>query len=190
MTTGSRPNPPQACYASQLTLYFFKKKASFWHLFVATAVSWILIKFTLGNGQASVSRGLFHAEGVIFKDFKVKRQTTRSHEAPCRAKPPASLLHPGGEGRPLVTIKECQPAGMPHFKTLQGLGGLGGAGESQAAPVGTAALRPLLASCSLPRSQVAELGRGQWVASDFYQQFLDSDLCRVALTSSIRLVSS
>lgn len=65
----SRPNPPQAA-VSPRRLYFFKEKTTFWYLFVAAAVSWILIRLHL------VTTGHLFPEGAIFKDFKVKTHTS------------------------------------------------------------------------------------------------------------------
>lgn len=81
MITGEQAKPSSGCCASQKTLYFFKAKTTFWYLFVAAAVSWILIKLHL------VTTEHLFPEGAIFKDFKVKTQT-HSREVPCLAKLP------------------------------------------------------------------------------------------------------
>lgn len=62
-------------------IFFFKEKTTFWYLFVAAAVSRILIKLHL------VTTGHLFPEGAIFKDFEVKTQTHRPG-LPCLAKLP------------------------------------------------------------------------------------------------------
>ena len=84
---------------------------------------------TLGNSQASVSRGLFHAKSVLLKDFKDNTQITRSSHKALRLGKlltgPCTLVGRAvAAAQALVTIKEGRPARMLASKPYGGPGGL------------------------------------------------------------------
>lgn len=82
LRSGEQTKPSLAAEPSSVyCILFFKEKASLWFLFVVAAISWTLIELPLATASICF-QGLLLSEGVIFKDFRVKTQTARSHEAP------------------------------------------------------------------------------------------------------------
>ena len=73
VTTGGRANPLQACCASRLILCFSEEKASF-YLFVATAVSWILIALHLAMVRHLFPEACFVQRVSFLKTSKLKHK--------------------------------------------------------------------------------------------------------------------
>lgn len=141
--------------------FFFKEKASFWYLFVAAAVSWILIKLHLATARHLFPRACSFQRVSFLKTskFKHKQHTVMK---PLTEQSCPSLAGRSDLARELVKLKgaACQDAWL---QNPTGLGDFGG-WETHKPSLGDSspAVRPENSPpCPSPPGHLGKSGRGR-----------------------------